>query len=104
MKRFISIAPAFVVLFFTGNCWGYSGDRMGEYSNMMFYGHGMLFVWLVVFIIICAVVYLFIQNSYLRGSGRRLNESALDIIEKRYALGEISKDQFLSMKKDIERQ
>jgi len=104
MKKFIMIALVPAVLIFAGVCRGYYGERTGVHSDMMFYGHGMLFVWVVVFIIICAVIYLFTQNFHLTRSGRHLNESALDIIEKRYALGEISKDQFLSMKKDIERQ
>jgi putative membrane protein len=103
MKRILWLAALLAVLVFAGECWGYDGSRMGGYSNMMFYGHGLLFLWMIVFFIICAVIYLFVQHSYLRSSGRHLKESALDILEKRYALGEITKDQFMLMKKDIEK-
>ncbi len=35
------------------------------------------------------------------GSGTK-NESAMEILKKRYARGEITKDQYESMKKDVE--
>ena len=76
---------------------------MGEYGNMMYYGHGMVFLWILVFAIACAIVFLFVRGSKKRHFESHLKETALDILEKRYALGEIDKDQFLSMKKDIER-
>lgn len=39
------------------------------------------------------------QNNYERDQG---DESALDILEKRYANGELTREEYLEMKSDIE--
>jgi putative membrane protein len=64
---------------------------------------GPIFPLIIIAIIIWAVV-TFVnntrkhdrQNSYLQ------KETALDILKKRYAKGEISKEEFEQMKKDLE--
>jgi putative membrane protein len=40
------------------------------------------------------------RGSWVPGSGSE-NETALDILKKRYAKGEINKDEFEQMKRDI---
>jgi putative membrane protein len=70
----------------------------------MDYGWGMGFGWvfMVAFwaIVILGVIYL--VKLLLGGSKcSKSNESALDILKKRYANGEISKEEFETMKKDI---
>ncbi len=68
------------------------------------YGWGMGFGWLFMLIfwilIILGVVYLvkFITGSEKRTTG----ETALDILKKRYAKGEISKEEFEEKKKTLE--
>lgn len=69
------------------NWWsGYSGWHGG--------GIFMLLFW---FLVILGCVYLF---KTLMGKGGQ-KEGALDILKRRYAAGEISKEQFEQMKQDI---
>ncbi len=59
---------------------------------------GWLFMLLFWGAVIAFIVFL---ARRMGGSGPR-NESAMDILKKRYAKGEITKDEYESMKKDIE--
>lgn len=69
------------------------------------YGWGMGFGWLFMIIfwilIILGVVYLVKQFA---GEAKKVEktETALHILKKRYAKGEINKDEFEEKKKDIE--
>ena len=70
----------------------------------MDYGWGMGFGWIfmIVFwaLVILGVIYLV---KLLAGGSKvsKSNESAIDILKKRYAKGEISKEEFEDRKKDI---
>lgn len=60
---------------------------------------GLLLIFLFVVIIVAAVKWLWGRNLPLLMKDR---EDALDILKKRYAKGEISKEEFERIKKDIE--
>jgi putative membrane protein len=64
---------------------------------MMGFGFlGMLFFWGFL------VAGLFIMGKWLWGQGpMRREDSALDILKKRYARGEINKQEFENMKRDL---
>lgn len=62
----------------------------------MFHGMGMLF-WFVMLIIIVMLAMNFFKKNDLKNE----NESALDILKKRYAKGEISKEEFKQIKSTI---
>ncbi len=69
--------------------WGY-----GFGGNGMFFGLGPL-----IFLgVIAAIVYLVFRER----PPREREDSALDIIKRRYARGEITKEQFEQMKRDLE--
>jgi putative membrane protein len=73
------------------------------WGHMMEYGsYGGMFMWLILILIAGVVVYFaFIQkknNGIQSGSPQ---ESPLEILKRRYARGEISKDEFESIKKDL---
>jgi putative membrane protein len=103
MKRYYLTVLSVIVLLLVAGCGGFCDGHMGEYGNMMgYYGHGGVFMWILTVVIIGAVAYLIIQNSKIRPSGGLPGESALDILKKRYAKGEITKEEFESMKKDLE--
>ncbi len=70
-----------------------------------FFWNGMGFGWIfwvmVIVLIIWAVTNGSKRNQYTRQDFPP-HESAIDILKKRYARGEITKEQFEQMKKDIE--
>ena len=70
----------------------------------MFWGgiwFGWMFKMFFVALIIWLVVHSLSRNQYPKDIHTQ-PESALDILKKRYAKGEISKEQFEQMRKDLE--
>jgi putative membrane protein len=83
--------------------WGYGHDwgMMGGWG-----GGGFMFVWLLVFVALVAGVIWFVRSpspSYAAAGRGELprRSSGLDILEERYAHGEINRDEFLQKKKEI---
>ncbi|MDO8552295.1 MAG: SHOCT domain-containing protein [bacterium] len=74
----------------------YYGNYDGGFFPFHFLGFiGMLAFWALV---IAGIVWLVRNTNTGNGTSR---ESALDILKTRYAKGEITREQFESMKKDI---
>jgi putative membrane protein len=69
---------------------------MGEWGWGMG-GFGMLAYWVLLALIFALLV------KYATGSGREKDTSALDIIKKRYARGEIDREEFEQLKHDLEK-
>jgi putative membrane protein len=75
--------------------------------SMMGYGFGglgfagMLLWWLIWVIAIAAVVY--IVMKLLKGSTEAVSDSPVNILKKRFARGDITKQQFEEMKKELEK-
>ncbi len=57
------------------------------------YGYGWLFE-LIVLVLFILVIYWVVKSNYRE-------DSAIDILNKRYAKGELSKKDYLSLKKEI---
>jgi putative membrane protein len=79
-------------------------DMMMNGMGMMVWGVfsfllGLLLIFLFVVVVAAAVKWLWGQNL---PSLTQTRENALDILKKRYARGEISKDEFEKIRKDIE--
>jgi len=69
------------------------------------WGGGMWFGWIFWLVIIGIIVWLLINQSTKNRNQNQINphlESPLDILKKRYAKGEITKEQFDQMKKDLQ--
>ncbi|HEY9204446.1 MAG TPA: SHOCT domain-containing protein [Candidatus Methanoperedens sp.] len=66
-------------------------------SGMMGYGGWIL--WLLFWILLIIGLALLIR--YLWQGGKREEESALEILKKKYARGEIGKEEFEQKKKDL---
>ena len=75
---------------------------MGNWGHMMTYGYGGGFMWLIVLILVGVVIYFLFQVSKSKGSDGSIIETPLDILKKRYAKGEIDKEEFDRKKKDLE--
>jgi len=103
--RLFSIFPLLALLSLLWGCTPYQGRGfMGGGGGMMGYGgYGGMFMWLILIIVIAVVVYLVYNRNIGAGGalgGRR--ESPQDILKRRYAKGEISKEEFERLKRDLE--
>lgn len=72
----------------------------GPYG-MMGFGYGGIIMWTIFLVIISLVVYLILRNTGFRGFEISDRETSLDILKRRYAQGEITKEEFDNMKKDL---
>ncbi|MBE0431871.1 SHOCT domain-containing protein [candidate division WOR-3 bacterium] len=72
---------------------------MGDWDHMT-WGYGGVLMWLILLVLIGVVVYFVVRsNKWPRRGGE---ETPLEILKKRYARGEITKDEYDRMKKDLE--
>jgi putative membrane protein len=73
---------------------------MGHYMGW----GGMGFGWIIWIIILAIIIWAVIRIANTSQNRRSNNsgETPLDILKKRYARGEISKEQYEQMKKDLE--
>jgi putative membrane protein len=65
---------------------------------MMHYGYGGWFMWLILVIAAAIAFYLFIVQAKKGGNVR---ETPLEMLKKRYAKGEITKEEFDRMKREL---
>lgn len=72
---------------------------MSDYGSGCYYGYGG---WIMVIITIAiAAVLIFLAARYFRNYDLNKN-TPLDILKARYAKGEITKDEFVNMKNDLQ--
>ena len=71
---------------------------------MMGYGgYGGMFMWLILIIIAGVIIYFVINRNKKTGNLEdSTRESPVEILKRRYASGEISKEEFDRLKKEIE--
>ena len=106
MKRYLALST----LLLTGllascvgeGCFGPEGP--GEWGPMMHYGfgYGGMFMWIIFLVVIGLLIYFIVQAQKTKGETSTRNEGRLDILKRRYAKGEIAKEEFERMKKDLE--
>ena len=81
--------------------WGYGHDwGMGGWGGGAF----SMIIWPLVIVALVAGVIWHVRSSSYTGAGRPKlpgRSSALDILEERYARGEIKRDEFLQKKQEI---
>jgi putative membrane protein len=79
----------------------YYGPMRG-WEHMGYYGYGGMFMWMLFIVIIAVVlIYFVVQRAKSKGNLGVSGETSLDILKKRYAKGEITKDEFDRMKNDL---
>ncbi len=78
-------------------------DRYGPMSGpgggwpMMHYGYGGWFMWLILVIVVAIAIYFIVQAQ----RGGSIRETPLEILKKRYAKGEITKEEYDRMRQDL---
>lgn len=74
-----------------------------EGPSMMGYGfgYGGIFMWLLFLIVLAVAIYLIIVVAKNKNQGGSAPETPLDILKKRYAKGEITKEEFDRIKNDL---
>jgi putative membrane protein len=63
------------------------------------YGGGLFMI--ILWVVVIVGIILFVQWAVEQGRSKNEPETALDILKKRYAKGEINKEEFEAKKKDI---
>jgi len=99
-KRILSVLTTLAALIFFACTQSPYNREMGNWGHMMGYGGG--FMWLIVLVLVGVVIYFVVQVSKMKGSAGSAKETPLDILNKRYAKGEIDKEEFNRKKKDLE--
>lgn len=59
-------------------------------------------MWIIFLIVVGVLIYFIVQVQKTKGQTPAQGESHLDILKKRYAKGEISKEDFDRMKRDLD--
>ncbi len=79
---------------------------MHEWGNgyMMNYGfgYGGVFMWLIFLIVLGVAIYFIVQALKGKNVIGGTQDTPLDILKRRYAKGEITKEEFDQTKKDLE--
>ena len=106
MRRLAQIAAAIGLMLLISACGRYDfgcGEGWGSMMDFGYFGYGGMFMgMLLIVIVVAAVIYLFVREARPKADYRLSGETPLDILKRRYAKGEITKDEFEKMKKDLE--
>ncbi len=102
-KLFFFFLLLAIISFFSGCTQGSLNGPMTGWGHMMGYGYGGMFMWLILIIIAGVIIYFALERSRRSGNSTDASgESPMEILKKRYAKGEITKEEFDRIKKDLE--
>ncbi|MDZ7696392.1 MAG: SHOCT domain-containing protein [Deltaproteobacteria bacterium] len=104
-KSFVWFISAFILMLFYSGCTHRPADRsMSGWDHMMGSGgYGGMFMWIVLIVIAAVIIYFVINRSKTTGNSiNATRESPTDILKKRYAKGEITKEEFEALRKETE--
>ena len=101
----IIIAVIVILSVVPGLLWGGQGYGYGMMGSGMMGGYGTMFLmpvlWIVVLGLIIWAVVAAVRPGQFSGSDSATTSSALDVLKKRYARGEIDKQEYEEKKKDL---
>ncbi|MBI5016220.1 MAG: SHOCT domain-containing protein [Deltaproteobacteria bacterium] len=73
----------------------------GDYGMGWGGGLGMALFWIIAILVVVVLVR-FVLGRSRTGAGSVREESALDLLKKRYARGEINREEYERMRRDLE--
>lgn len=85
----------------SSSCYYPRGWHMMDDWGHMSWGYGGVFMWLIFLVLIGIVIYFVVRGEKWMKQGRS-EGTVLDILKKRYAKGEITKQEYEKMKKELE--
>lgn len=74
----------------------------GRGHGMMYFGYGGVIMFIILLILIGVIIWIVISYGRKKEYIGPAKETPLEILRKRYAKGEITKDEFEKMKRDLE--
>ena len=90
-----------------GGDYAQGGWHMHDWDHMMDYPHGGILMWIIFLALVVLAIVLIVQSTRGRAPSGPVSgpapETAIDILKKRYAKGEITKDEFDRMKEDLQK-
>ena len=105
MMRYSGISAAFIAALLLTGCHRLCSPGGRGWDQVIDYGCGyawMSFVWILFIIAVGAVGYFIVQKAKAKASGMLLPETPLNILKRRYAGGEITKEEYDRIKHDLE--
>jgi len=107
MKRYLGWTGLSVTGFLV-SCVGrgpFGPEGPDRWGSMMHYGfgYGGMFMWIIFVLVVGLLVYFILQAQKAKGGRLPENEHPLDILKRRYAKGEITKEVYEGMRRDLER-
>ncbi|MDH4210361.1 MAG: SHOCT domain-containing protein [candidate division WOR-3 bacterium] len=97
MKLLISFL---LVLMASSACYYPRGWHMMDEWDHMPWSYGGVFMWLLLLVLIGVVIYFVARgDKWMKKGGE---ESSLEILKKRYASGEITREEYNKIKKELE--
>ena len=98
--RLLPILSLFLSIL-TGCTKDYPYGSSPGWGHMMYYGYGGGFMWILLLVMIGILLYFVIQTAKRKNGGEVSEETPLDILKKRYAKGEITKEEFDRIKREL---
>lgn len=77
-------------------------DRMENYGCGFGFGYGGMVMWLIFLIVLGVAIYFIVQALKSKNVIGQGQDMPLDILKRRYAKGEITKEEFERTKKDLQ--
>ncbi|MFH2012903.1 MAG: SHOCT domain-containing protein [Pseudomonadota bacterium] len=115
MKRFVNVF--FIILAVMIGIFVYVEEVKAQYQNYCGWGMGpgmmgwggtgwlgplfMLLFWVLIIVLVVLLIRWLLASGHVKTLGASQEDTALEILKKRYAKGEINKEEFEEKKKDL---
>jgi putative membrane protein len=102
MKRIITVLTSVPLLTMCSGPMMGGWDRAENYGCSFGFGYGGMFMWILFLILLGVVIYFIVQSTRSKNVEGQSRETPIDILKKRYAKGEITKEDFDRMKNELQ--